>query len=167
MTLASPPSTAKVGTITLNTNCGAIVVKTDPRAPRAVASEAFLADAGFYDNSVCHRLSSSTVFALQCGDPSGNGSGNAGYALDVENAPRDQQGNYPAGTVALSALGEGSVGSQFFIVYRDSTLSPNYTVWGHVVEGLDIVRRNAAQGTVESGVQPAASLQILSVTTSP
>jgi peptidyl-prolyl cis-trans isomerase B (cyclophilin B) len=84
---------------------------------------------------------------LQCGDPTGTGSGGPGYQFSVENAPAD--GRYPAGTLAMArATSPDSNGSQFFLTYADSTIpSPDgYTVFGHVTAGLDLLRRIGQAG---------------------
>ena len=134
-------------TMTLHTNCGDVVIALDPKAPKTVASEAFLAEQGFYTNTSCHRLTTNIIYVLQCGDPKGNGSGGPGYKVPDENLPTGANNNYPAGTVAMANAGPGTSGSQFFLVYRDTTLSPDYTIWGHVTSGLDILQKVAAAGT--------------------
>ena len=137
--------------MTLATNCGDIVIEFDPAAPETVASEAFLADSGFYDNTQCHRLTTEGIFVLQCGDPAGDGTGGPGYTVPDENLPSDTGVNYPAGTVAMANAGPGTSGSQFFIVYQDTTLPPAYTIWGTVVSGLDIVQEVASIGVSGGG----------------
>ena len=153
--LSYPSAPASTGlaaaTVTLETNCGSIVIETLPgKAPLTVASEVFLAKEGFYDQTSCHRLTTQGIFVLQCGDPQGDGRGGPGYSVPDENLPADGAGNYPAGTVAMANAGPGTAGSQFFIVYDDTTLPPAYTIWGNVVQGLDIVQGIAAAG-VEGG----------------
>lgn len=137
--------------LSFQTNCGDIVVRTDPKAPKTVASMAFLAEQGFFDGTACHRVTTDGIFVLQCGDPRGNGSGGPGYAIPDENLPTQSGVNYPAGTVAMANAGPGTGGSQFFVVYRDTTLPPNYTVWGTVESGLDIVQRIASAGVQGGG----------------
>ena len=137
--------------ITFATNCGDIVIALDPAAPATVASEVFLAQQGFYDSTQCHRLTTDGIFVLQCGDPAGNGTGGPGYTVPDENLPADGENNYPAGTVAMANAGPGTAGSQFFIVYQDTTLPGDYTIWGTVTSGLDIVQEIASVGTVEGG----------------
>lgn len=135
--------------LTLTTNCGDIVVALDPAAPATVASEVFLASNGFYDNTSCHRLTTAGIFVLQCGDPAGDGTGGPGYVVPDENLPADGEANYPAGTVAMANAGAGTSGSQFFIVYADTTLPGDYTIWGTVTEGLDIVEEIASVGVAD------------------
>ncbi|MDP2288539.1 MAG: peptidylprolyl isomerase [Actinomycetota bacterium] len=141
------PSIATGTTITFATNCGDIVVQTLPKlAPATVTSEVFLANKGFYDMTPCHRLTTAGIFVLQCGDPTGSGSGGPGYTVPDENLPPKGSTVYPAGTVAMANAGSGTSGSQFFIVYEDSPLGPDYTVWGKVISGLDVVKSVATAG---------------------
>jgi peptidyl-prolyl cis-trans isomerase B (cyclophilin B) len=146
-----PTGDATGASITFATNCGDIVVALDPAAPQTVASEVFLAQQGFYDRTQCHRLTTDGIFVLQCGDPAGNGTGGPGYTVPDENLPADGEANYPAGTVAMANAGPGTAGSQFFIVYEDTTLPGDYTIWGTVTSGLDIVQEIASVGTVDGG----------------
>ncbi len=155
-TFASAPqvdtSIATGTTITFATNCGDIVVQTLPKlAPATVTSEVFLANKGFYDMTPCHRLTTAGIFVLQCGDPTGTGTGGPGYTVPDENLPAKDSTTYPAGTVAMANAGSGTSGSQFFIVYEDSTLGPNYTVWGKVTSGLEVVKAVAAAGVADGG----------------
>jgi peptidyl-prolyl cis-trans isomerase B (cyclophilin B) len=88
------------------------------------------------------------MYVLQCGDPSGTGSGGPTYRFADENLPTDRRPAYPAGAVAMANSGQpGTNGSQFFIVYKDSELPPQYTAFGQVIEGLDIVKQVADAGT--------------------
>ena len=138
-------------TLNLATNCGEIVIEMLPReAPKTVASMAFLTEEGFFDLTACHRLTTAGIYVLQCGDPAGNGTGGPGYAIPDENLPPEGPDNYPAGTVAMANAGPGTGGSQFFIVYANTTLPPGYTIWGTVTKGLDVVEGIAAAG-VEGG----------------
>jgi len=121
-------------------------------APQAVANFVTLAQDGFFDDTKCHRLTTEGIFVLQCGDPEATGTGGPGYAWGpVENAPADDV--YPAGTIAMARQsGNGwSMGSQFFIVYDDSTIPSDaaggYTVFGQVTSGLDAVKAIADAGT--------------------
>ncbi|MGY1772291.1 peptidylprolyl isomerase [Blastococcus sp. SYSU D00813] len=115
-------------------------------APCAAASTAYLADAGFFDGSPCHRLVDQPTFGvLQCGDPTGTGRGGPGYRF-AEEVTADTE--YPAGSVAMANSGRpGSTGSQFFICYVDTQLSPDYTVVGTLDDaGLAVVQEIAAAG---------------------
>jgi peptidyl-prolyl cis-trans isomerase B (cyclophilin B) len=130
------------GTLTLN-GVPLGVELDGAAAPQAVSSEISLAQQGFYDGLSCHRLTTTGIFVLQCGDPSGDGTGGPGYSYGpVENAPAD--GVYPAGTIAMArSTSQYSQGSQFFIVYDDTSLpgdTGGYTVLGTVTSGLDQLR---------------------------
>lgn len=144
-------STTAAKAITFDTNCGPIVVTLDPNAPKTTLSETFLASSGFYDNTTCHRLTTSGIFVLQCGDPKGDGTGGPGYSVPDENLPSAEGVNYPAGTVAMANAGPGTSGSQFFLVYDDTTLPAGYTIWGTVTEGLDLIKEIASVGTTDGG----------------
>lgn len=151
MSFDAAPAEGTGASITFATNCGDIVVALDPAAPATVASEVFLAQQGFYDSTTCHRLTTDGIFVLQCGDPAGNGTGGPGYSVPDENLPADGEANYPAGTVAMANAGPGTAGSQFFLVYQDTTLPGDYTIWGQVTSGLDIVQEIASVGVADGG----------------
>ncbi|QIK73331.1 peptidylprolyl isomerase [Propioniciclava coleopterorum] len=113
-------------------------------APCTVNSFASLVTQGFYTGSECHRLSTSGIFILQCGDPTGTGSGTPGYVFDDEVTPDT---TYPAGTIAMANMGRNTNGSQFFFVYADTPLPPNYTVFGHLDQAAtEAVAERAFQG---------------------
>jgi peptidyl-prolyl cis-trans isomerase B (cyclophilin B) len=157
-------------TLTLTTNCGDITIETLPaQAPETVNAMLSLAQDGYFDDTICHRLTTENIFVLQCGDPTGTGSGGPGFSVPDENLPADEQANYPAGTVAMANAGPGTAGSQFFIVYEDTTLPPNYTIWGEVTEGLDVVQQVAGAGVAGGGGDgaPAAAIGILSTEVAP
>ena len=157
-------------TLTLSTNCGEIEIQTlAADAPETVNSMLWLADQGYFDNTLCHRVTTEGIFVLQCGDPTATGSGSPGYTVPDENLPDEAQANYPAGTVAMANAGPGTAGSQFFIVYEDTTLPPNYTIWGTVTSGLDIVSSVAEAGVAGGGTDgsPAAPIGILTTTVDP
>ena len=159
-------------TMTLATNCGDIVIDTLPtEAPATVASMAFLTEEGYFDLTACHRLTTEGIFVLQCGDPAGNGTGGPGYSIPDENLPAEGEANYPAGTVAMANAGPGTGGSQFFIVYEDTTLPSSYTIWGKVTKGLDVVQGIAAAGVEGGGTDgPPAQRVVIekaTLTTSP
>lgn len=123
-------------------------------APQAVASFVSLAEQGYFDETRCHRLTTSGIYVLQCGDPTATGTGGPGYQFGpVENAPEDDV--YPAGTLAMARRGGdgASMGSQFFLVYQDSTIPSDaaggYTVFGTVTSGLDVVQAVADAGTAD------------------
>jgi peptidyl-prolyl cis-trans isomerase B (cyclophilin B) len=139
-------------TMTITMNVGTVEVQVDTaHAPCTAASFTYLASKKFFDNTPCHRLTTSGIFVLQCGDPSGTGAGGPSYEFADENLPTDKRPAYPAGTVAMANAGAGTNGSQFFIVYKDiDQLPPNYTIWGKVTKGLDVVQKVA-----DAGVTPA------------
>ncbi len=126
-------------------------------APQAVASTLSLALSGFYDNVSCHRLTTAGIFVLQCGDPKGDGTGGPGYSYGpIENAPVDNL--YPAGTLAMARQGgnASTQGSQFFIVYADSTIPSDeaggYTVIGRITSGLRALQAAVIDAGVQNGM---------------
>jgi peptidyl-prolyl cis-trans isomerase B (cyclophilin B) len=132
-------------------------------APQAVANYLALVQNGFYEGVNCHRLVTSGIFVLQCGDPDGNGTGGPGYNWGpIENAPSGDL--YEAGTLAMARRGgDGfSMGSQFFIVFEDSVIPSDqaggYTVFGRVTSGLDTVLAIAAAG-VSGGASDGSPAQ--------
>jgi len=142
-------------------------------APQGVSSFVSLTQSGFYDGLTCHRLTTGDNFkVLQCGDPDGTGSGGPGYNYGpIENAPADDV--YPAGTIAMARVsGDAySMGSQFFIVYGDTTIPSDaaggYTVLGHVTRGLDQLTSTVTSAGVADGSTdgaPAIPVTINSVT---
>ena len=111
-------------------------------APQAVANFIDLNSKDFYEGVSCHRLVTEGIYVLQCGDPSGDGSGGPGYTFGpIENAPSDDL--YKEGVLAMARVGGdgSSMGSQFFIVYQDSTIPSDaaggYTIFGKITQGLD------------------------------
>ena len=149
-------------TITLETNCGDIEITTlASKAPVTVAHMAKLARNGFFDESICHRLINRGAFVLQCGDPTATGKGGPKFVFQDENLPIGAKGNYPEGTVAMWNKGPGTNGSQFFLVYADTTLiKANYTIWGTITEGLEIVKAIAKMGVQGGGLEGAPSQMI-------
>lgn len=142
-TLALSP--AKTNTVTLQTNCGAIVIALDvKRAPKTASSFASLAKSGFYDGLTFHRIVAD--FVIQGGDPQGNGQGGPGYSV-VEKPPSSL--TYTRGVVAMAKTGvepPGASGSQFFIVTGQNVgLPPEYALVGRVTSGLAAVNRIAAE----------------------
>ena len=139
-------------------------------APQAVANFVSLSSDGFYEGIDCHRLVTDGIFVLQCGDPNGDGTGGPGYTWGpIENAPEDDL--YPAGTIAMARAGNlgDSMGSQFFIVYEDSTIPSDvaggYTIMGQVDNGLETVRQIASLGTADGSNDgtPAENVTLTSV----
>ena len=156
---------ARTWTATLATSCGDIELELDgAAAPQAVASFVTLAQEDFFAGTPCHRLTTQGIYVLQCGDPTGTGRGGPGYSYGpVENAPADDV--YPAGTLAMARRGgdAASMGSQFFLVYEESTIPSDeaggYTVFGRITSGLDVVQRVAAAGA-SGGADGAPSTPI-------
>ena len=137
-------------TFTFTTNCGDIVIQANGKgAPITVTALAALANGGFYNKTFCHRLVTDEIYVLQCGDPTGTGRGGPNFTYRDENLPQAVEANYPAGTVAMANSGANTNGSQFFIVYEDTSMNPNYTIWGRVIKGLEIVRAIAKEGVVD------------------
>ncbi|MGV9695478.1 peptidylprolyl isomerase [Streptomyces sp. NPDC003470] len=144
-------------TMKLTTTCGEIdIALKASAAPHTVNSFDFLAGKGYFDHTKCHRLTDQGIFVLQCGDPQGTGAGGPGYTLPDENL-KDKvlEGNvYPAGTVAMAnqynaqtQQGRNTGGSQFFLVYQDSQLPPDYTPFGTVSEaGMKVLKKIADAG---------------------
>lgn len=136
-------------TFTFTTNCGDIVVAADgQKAQLTVLALTALAKGGYFDQTLCHRLTTAGLFVLQCGDPTATGSGGPQFTYRDENLPTVTTNDYPAGIVAMANSGANTNGSQFFFVYGDTTLPPSYTRWGTITKGLDILKAIAAQGTV-------------------
>ena len=152
---------------TLATDQGDIVIQmAADKAPCTTNSFKHLAEAKYFDGTSCHRLTTSGIFVLQCGDPSATGGGGPGYQFGEENLPANGSNNYPAGTVAMANAGAGTNGSQFFLVYKDTTLGPNYTIFGTITAGLDVVTKVAAAGVTGGGADgaPATKTTITNVT---
>ena len=182
--VSAPPATPSVSgtvTATLHTSIGDIGLALDAtKAPCTVNSFVSLAKQGYFDKTGCHRLTTQGIFVLQCGDPSGTGSGGPGYsfadelagaqALTTDKDLSAQSGQtiktYPAGTVAMANAGKNTNGSQFFLVYADSPLPPAYAVFGTIdAAGLKAVKADAAAGT-DSGAgdgHPKKPVDITSV----
>jgi peptidyl-prolyl cis-trans isomerase B (cyclophilin B) len=142
------------GTMALNTT--RLGISLDGKAaPQAVANFVSLTQQGFYKGLTCHRLTVKLLYVLQCGDPKGDGTGGPGYSFGpIENAPKD--GVYPAGTIAMANTGQpNSQGSQFFIVYKDTTIPSDsaggYTVIGKVTSGLGTLISQVTDKGVQGG----------------
>ncbi|MFJ9738894.1 peptidylprolyl isomerase [Streptomyces sp. NPDC101166] len=138
-------------TMKLDTTCGAIdIALKASAAPHTVNSFDFLASKGYFDHTKCHRLTTNGIYVLQCGDPTGSGSGGPGYTIPDENLKDASLKNnvYPAGTVAMANTSQPHTGgSQFFLVYQDSPLPPSYTPFGTVSEsGMAVLKKIAAAG---------------------
>jgi len=158
---ASPPAARKVGrpparpdykasyTATIHTNRGNIVISLlNSKATCTVNSFVYLAARKYFDNTHCHRLTTSGIFVLQCGDPTGTGSGGPGYRFNDENLAGAK---YVPGTVAMANGGPNTNGSQFFLVYKYSPLGASYTPFGTITSGLNIIQKVAKVGSDNSG----------------
>jgi peptidyl-prolyl cis-trans isomerase B (cyclophilin B) len=176
--VGTPPTTVpRQGqlNLTLRTNRGAIVIQVDRfKTPCTAASLEYLAGKHFYDNSPCHRLVTA-ISVLQCGDPTGTGSGSSSYTVPDENLPTGNQLTYHEGDVAMSNTGAPNSGSsQFFFVYgpKAEQLNGDYALFGRVVQGLDVIKQVAAGGddgafeASAGGGHPTLALTITAVTTS-
>lgn len=135
---------------TFTTNCGEIVIQANAKnAPITVTALTALANGGFFNKTFCHRLTTNNIYVLQCGDPTGTGMGGPNFTYRDENLPQPIQSNYPAGVVAMANSGANTNGSQFFIVYENTSLPPEYTIWGKVTKGLEIVKAIAKEGVAD------------------
>ncbi len=146
---AKPAYKAAKYQATVKTNRGTIVLDLlNHKATCTVNSFLYLAVKKYFNNTSCHRLTSAGIYVLQCGDPTGTGSGGPGYKFADENLAGAK---YTAGTVAMANAGPGTNGSQFFLVYRNSTTLPaSYTPFGEIVSGLGIIQNVAKAGTDNS-----------------
>jgi peptidyl-prolyl cis-trans isomerase B (cyclophilin B) len=152
---------------TIKTNRGDIVIDLlNSKAPCTVNSFAFLSGKNYYNNTSCFRISTSaSPYMLQCGDPKNNGTGGPGYEFADENLTG---ATYPAGTVAMANAGANTNGSQFFLVFKNSELSPAYTPFGKIVSGLSLLQNVAKAGfgaplSSAGGGQPKEKVVIQSI----
>ncbi|MCU1676019.1 MAG: peptidylprolyl isomerase [Frankiales bacterium] len=152
---------------TIKTSCGTLTVDMDAaKAPHTVNTWAFLAGKKYWDGTRCHRMTKDgSLDMLQCGDPTGTGQGGPGFTIAEENLTG---ATYTKGTIAMAKTSAPhSTGSQFFIVFGDSQLSPDYTVVGHVTaDTMAVLDKIAAVGVVPSDMdtQPAKLIYLDSVT---
>lgn len=168
-------------TMTISTNRGDIKISLDAdQAPCTVNSFVSLARQGYFDKTPCHRLTTSGIFVLQCGDPTGTGTGGPGYTFadelhqdDPRIQPCQTQGGqevctYGPGTLAMANAGPNTNGSQFFLVYDKSPLANSYTVFGRMTaSGLrvvqDIAKKGATAPDSHGMTAPQESVTITSV----
>lgn len=144
--------------VTIKTNKGDIVIQTyDADAPNTVANFVKLANEKFYDGVIFHRVIRG--FMIQGGDPTGTGTGGPGYRFDDELNPATEsyRNGYKRGVVAMANAGPNTNGSQFFIMHQDYPLPNNYTIFGHVVEGIEVVDAIANSQTLP-GDRPAQEI---------
>lgn len=178
----NPPRTGKVPTdppqvsVSMATNQGNIGLQLDnAKTPCTVNSFASLAQQGYFNDTQCHRLTTGGLAVLQCGDPTGQGTGGPGYQFANEyptnqyqpdNPALQQPVLYPRGTLAMANAGAGTNGSQFFLVYQDSQLPPNYTVFGTIDQtGLATLDKIAKAGVAGGGQdgKPAQDVAVKSI----
>jgi cyclophilin family peptidyl-prolyl cis-trans isomerase len=139
----APPDPLPAGearTVTIETQKGPVEIKVEADlGPRAAGNFVALAECGYYDGVVFHRLVPG--FVIQGGDPTGTGTGGPGYQFedDLVSVP------YERGVVAMANAGPNTNGSQFFIVLADNSLPPDYSVFGRVTAGMDVVDAIAAE----------------------
>ena len=158
---------------TITTNQGTVGLQLDnSRTPCTVNNFTSLAKQGFFDNTKCHRLTTSeSLGVLQCGDPKGDGTGGPGYQFANEYPTDQYQPNdpklrepvlYPRGTLAMANAGPGTNGSQFFMVYKDSELPPQYTVFGTIqADGLAVLDKIAKAGVNGGGEDGAPASEVI------
>jgi peptidyl-prolyl cis-trans isomerase B (cyclophilin B) len=168
------PAQVEVSLVTDRGRIGLVLANNE--SPCAVTSFTSLAKQRFFDDTPCHRLTTSpTLGVLQCGDPKGDGTGGPGYRFaneypTDEYQPDDPKSHqpvvYPRGTVAVANTGEGTNGSQFFLVYKDSRLPPEFPVLGKIdAAGLVTLDEIARAGVVNGGQDgpPVTNVTIKSV----
>ncbi|MFD9732960.1 peptidylprolyl isomerase [Umezawaea sp. NPDC059074] len=158
-------SNQKKSTVSFATPQGVLAVDLDPSlGPCSVEAIRFLVKKKFYDGSSCHRLTTNpSLQVLQCGDPSGSGTGTPGFRYDDKLPVR---GDYVRGVVAMANAGPGTNGSQFFIVYGAAQINPDYPVVGKVSSGMDLVDAVVAGGVVggKQDGKPVKPMTFTSVT---
>lgn len=159
------PIPQKQHMITLKTNLGEIQFETyDTDAPKTVQNFITLAEKGFYDNIIFHRVIKG--FMIQGGDPLGNGTGGPGYTFADEldpNTPSAKAG-YKRGVVAMANAGPNTNGSQFFIMHQDYPLPHKYTIFGKVTKGQEVVDTIANVPTNPATDKPVSPVVIEKVT---
>lgn len=141
------PTTTGTVEVTIKTSEGDLAATLDADStPCTVNNFVSLAEQDFYDDTQCHRLTTEGIYVLQCGDPLANGTGGPGYTIPDEVTGEE---TYPQGTLAMAkTMAPDSGGSQFFIVYQDTPLPPDYTVFGTLdPASVKVVQEIAARGT--------------------
>jgi cyclophilin family peptidyl-prolyl cis-trans isomerase len=148
----------KTYTATIETSAGTMKAELFPEdAPRTVNNFVFLARDGFYEGVIFHRVIPG--FMIQGGDPTGTGSGGPGYKFSDEPVKR----RYSRGTLAMANAGPNTNGSQFFVMHADYALPPNYTIFGKLLTGEEVVDTIATAPKGGSD-RPKEPVQIRSVT---
>ncbi|MEK7496750.1 MAG: peptidylprolyl isomerase [Patescibacteria group bacterium] len=149
---------------TIQTNQGVITIELFPTdAPKTVENFVTLAGKGYYDGLIFHRVIKG--FMIQGGDPTGTGSGGPGYTLADELNPETEsyKRGYVRGTVAMANAGPNTNGSQFFIMHADTPLPHNYTIFGRVTSGLEVVDKIASSPT-DGSDRPITEVKMEKVT---
>ena len=155
----------KTYTANIKTNKGDLTVQLDPsKAPGTVNNFVALANYKFFDGVPCHRIIPS--FVVQCGDPTGTGTGGPGYKFADE---LPQAGEYKVGSLAMANSGPNTNGSQFFIIsgQQGVDLPPNYSLFGQVTEGIDTTLKALDAAGTPEGVPTKEPIVIQSVTITP
>lgn len=150
--------------VTIETNKGNIVVELyTADAPKTAENFVTLANKGFYNGVIFHRIISG--FMIQGGDPTGTGRGGPGYTFadELNPATASYKAGYKRGVLAMANAGPNTNGSQFFIMHKDYPLPNNYTIFGHVIEGLDVVDAIASVPT--QAERPLSDVTMKSVKT--
>lgn len=163
---SAPLEDGKTYALTFETNCGSFIVTLDTElAPNTAASLVALANAGYFDDTIFHRVVPG--FVIQGGDPTQSGSGGPGYST-VDVPPSDS--SYTKGTVAMAKSefeAPGTAGSQFFVVTADGTgLTPEYAIVGEVTDGIDAIDRIGALGVADGPPSQRVVVESVSVTES-
>jgi peptidyl-prolyl cis-trans isomerase B (cyclophilin B) len=186
-----PPNAPNTGkdTLTITTSLGAITATVDKsNTPCTASAFEFLSSKKFWDGSKCHRMTTQGIKVLQCGDPTAkgkgyrqtDGTGGPSFRYAEENLPTNaggastppgggNPGAYPVGSIAMAKTQEpASTGSQFFIVYGETPLPPDYTLLGSITKGMDIVQKVAKGGVDDANGpgdgHPKTELEIKSLT---
>ncbi|WP_323791421.1 peptidylprolyl isomerase [Nocardioides sp.] len=146
----SEPSETESVDVSIKTTVGAIPITLDAStAPCTVNSFLSLADQEYFSDTTCHRLTTTGIFVLQCGDPTATGAGGPGYSFADELEGTE---SYDKGTLAMANAGPNTNGSQFFMVYDDSPLPASYTVFGSISPaGLKVLSKVAKAGVKGGG----------------
>ena len=156
---------SKTYTVEVDTTLGSYTAELYPeKAPLAVNSFVFLARYHYFDGTPCHRII--TGFVIQCGDPTGSGTGGPGYTFADE---LPAAGGYKLGSIAMANSGANTNGSQFFVISGDQgiALPPKYTLFGQVTEGLDVVAALDAVGSESGTPSTAVTINKVTVTEGP
>jgi cyclophilin family peptidyl-prolyl cis-trans isomerase len=159
---SKPLDDSKTWTLEFKTNCGSFTVQLDlKKGPNASASLVQLANSGFFEGTIFHRIVPD--FVIQGGDPTGSGNGGAGYTT-IDKPPSDAR--YTKGVVAMAKAPNepaGAASSQFYVVTgEDAGLPPDYAIVGKVTKGLDVVEKIGTLG--DANEQPTELVVLESVT---